>query len=191
MVDFSNKIAIIEYKWKYAIYALLCWVIAAIGFFRVNGTTLGFQYTIVLLVISALAIYLTVAILHPKFVFIGRKGPLYNDFINYKHFQMVHTSNSFVFNNEGFQANVDSYKGFVRWDEISQIELTLEDSLPNDDEVVLTIHFGQNQNLSIDEESNGWLYFTETLPKYLTEIPENWLDDFIRSGNTRLQLWAA
>lgn len=191
MVDFSNKIAIAEYRWKYAIYAILCWVIAAIGFFRITEDRLGVQYTIVLFVISALALYLTIALLHRRFIFIGRKGPIYNDFMNFKHSQLLKASGNLLFSKEGLKIASGNNEEFIAWEQIQNIQLTLEDTLSNDDDVVLTIHYGNKQVFRMDEETPGWLYFTETLPLYLTDIPANWLNDFIRSGNTRYQLWAA
>lgn len=161
----NNDIAIADYRWKYIIYAAICWSLVLAGYFGIAASNRNWQFWMAEVVMLLFALGLTYMLLNPRYRFLGRKGPEYDEWLQQKYQSLLGENGMFEYNDAGFVFHAPDAEVNVLWSQITRISAHLEDLVSNDDDICLRIEYADGHFLEIDEEIPGWLRFTNTIQK--------------------------
>lgn len=183
------EVAIADYRWKYVLYACVCWGLVLAGFLTFYNAERNWQFWLAELVMSMFAAGITYMLVSPKYSFIGRKGPKFEAYLNQKYNIMVSEDGSFSYNDSGFVFRGDEAQDIsIQWNEISRISGHLEDTVSNDEDLVIRLEYGDNHFLEFDEEIAGWLKFRQEMRAKFGFTAE-WQDRLISSGQKEIVIW--
>lgn len=184
-------IAVADYKWKYIMYASVCWGIVLAGFLTFGAKERNWQFWLAEVVMGLFGSGLLYMLLSPKYYFIGRKGPEYEEWLNHQHNNMLQQAGRFAYTEKGFSFRTENEEIQIAWNDIKTISAHLEDEITNDDDIALKIEFGQDQFIEFDEEVEGWTLFIHTMHKVFPGINEAWQRDLLSSKEGNMVLYSA
>jgi hypothetical protein len=187
-VNETNKIAIADYKWKYLLYAVVCWGLVLAGFLAIGAKERHWQFWMAEVVMVTFALGITYMLLSKKYEFIGRKGPRFDAYLDAKYNDMLTKSGRFLYTEDGFVFHGDGNEIPIQWSEISKISAHLEDVVTNDQDLCLRMEYGENHFLEFDEEIEGWILFKQKLAEKF-QLPGGWEQKLIDSNQKELVLY--
>lgn len=172
--DDTRIIAVADYRWKYVIYALICWGVVLAGFLTFGAKERQWQFWMAEVVMGLFGSGLLYMLFNPRYQFIGREGKVYDKWLKDKYQQMLKDDGRFIYYEDGFKFHADEGDIDIPWASITKISARLEDEISNDDKIVLRIEYTGGHFVEFDEEVAGWLKFLQVLPGKFPGISEDW-----------------
>jgi hypothetical protein len=188
--DQPYRVAIADYKWKYILYALVCWGLVLAGFLAFNARERHWQFWMAEVVMLLFALGLCYMLFSPKYEFIGRKGPRFEAYLNQRYNDFLTDHGKFEYFEDGFVFQSEPDTVPVKWSEIQRVTAHLEDVVTNDEDICLKLEYGENHFLEFDEEIPGWLMFKEQLALHIG-LAADWEARLLASGKKELLLFDA
>lgn len=185
---FENSIVVADRKWKYILYAAVCWGLVLAGFLTIRAKERHWQFWMAEVVMLAFSLGLTYMLLNKKYKFIGRTGPEMDAYLAGKYEDLLKEQGQFSYTAEGFIFKASDKEIPVLWNEIHRISGHLEDVVSNDEDLCLRIEYGDNHFLEFDEEMPGWLLFRHKMREQFGFGPE-WQEKLLDSGNKEIEIW--
>ncbi len=168
-----DKIAVADYKWKYILYAAICWGLVLAGFLAFSAKERHWQFWMAEVVMLSLAGGVSYMLLSGKYDFIGRKGQKFDAYLDSKYKDILNEKGRFDYSDDGFIFHAEGKEIEVKWSEIDRVTAHLEDLVSNDEDLCIKIEYDYKHFLEFDEEIPGWLLFKEKLAANI-QLAENW-----------------
>lgn len=183
---------IAEYRWRYTLYALLCWVLLIFGFIRNGLNSESFQFWFAQSLFLLMGAWLTYMLLSSGNKFIGRKGELFNRELAEESAKLEDEDGVFRFHDKGFSFLADPVAPvFIPWSEISAIYAWVEDQLNNDDLICLRLEYGNGRFLEFEEDTPGYLKFIRTASFYFPGLSGSWQSVILELPDRKMKLAGA
>lgn len=183
------EVSVADYRWKYILYACVCWGLVLAGFLTFYNSERNWQFWMAEAVMLMFALGLTYMLISPKYIFIGRKGPRFDEYLNNKYNDLVSQDGVFSFVEQGFVFHGEEGDIEIKWEQITRISGHLEDILSNDDDIVIRLEYDEGKHfLEFDEEIGGWLKFRQEMRSHFNFSPE-WQNELIQSGKKEILIW--
>lgn len=189
MVDFTKTKIIVDYKWKYTIYAVLCWCLMLFGFFKLFHGNTSWQFWLAGLIFCGFASILTFMLLSGKFLFVGKKGPLFNEFLHHKYGELMSRNGRFKFYELTVEFDSDHGPLYINWKDINKITAHKDEEIEGDITLSVLIEYGNGHYLEFDELLPGWTPFLQQMEQKLPRIKNNWQNDFLISDEQKMVLF--
>ncbi|MBL7811503.1 MAG: hypothetical protein JNL57_04715 [Bacteroidetes bacterium] len=190
--NINHRFVIAEYRWKYILYAVVCWSLVLAGLLTFSVPSRNWQFWMAETVMTAFAMGLTYMLANRKYRFIGRKGPDFDAYMQERYESMRQDTGSFVYVSDGFEFTPEVGNVIrVEWSRIRRISAHVEDVVTNDDDIAIKLEWTEGHFFEVNEEINGWLRFVEELQKAFPQIPDDWQQQVLRSNARELELFAA
>lgn len=184
----ENKIVIAEPRWKYVVYASVCISLILAGFLTFNAKERHWQFWMAEIVISLFALGILYMLFNPRYRFIGRNSAEMTEYLADKYEHLLRDNGKFTYTETGFVFNGDESDVVIEWNEITRISGRIEDVLSNDDDLVLSIEYGNGHFLEFDEEIPGWLLFRHKMRERFG-FSQEWQDKLIDSGKSEIEIY--
>lgn len=180
---------IAEYRWRYTLYALLCWVLLIFGFVRNGMNTQSFQFWAAQVLFFLMGSWLTYMLLSSGNKFIGREGELFIRELEEESAKLQGEDGVFRFHDKGFSFLADPVAPlFIPWADIRAIHAWVEDQLNNDDLICLRIEYGEDHFLEFEEDTPGYLKFIRTASHSFPLLSGSWQTDILAVPDRKLKL---
>lgn len=184
----QDQIIVADRKWKYYLYAAVCWGLVLAGFLTINARERHWQFWMAEVVMLTFALGLTYMLLNKKYRFIGRTGPEMDAWLKGKYEKLLEEEGSFSYTNEGFVFHGDGEEISVNWNDITRISGHLEDVVTNDEDLCLRLEYGESHFIEFDEEVPGWLLFRHKMREVFGFSPD-WQDTLLNSGVKEIEIY--
>ena len=185
----SGTIAIADYRWKYIVYACICWGLVLAGFLTFGAKERHWQFWMAEIVMFLFGSGLLYMLFNPKYHFIGREGKDYEKWMKEKYQFLLNDDGRFGYTDIGFSFKTDEGLIEIPWESITKISARLEDEISNDDDIVLRIEYGDSHFVEFDEEVAGWIKFIQILRQQFPQIPEDWTGQVTLSTFKEMELF--
>ncbi len=189
IVGKATVIAIADYRWKYIIYAIICWALVIAGFFTFNAKERQWQFWMAEVVMFLFGSGLLYMLFNKKYYFIGRRGAEYDQWMAEKHSDLLREDGFFTYFPNGFVFHMEKENLEINWDDIYKITARIEDELSNDDDVVMRLDYALDKFVEFDEEIPGWTKWELMVREHFPQIQENWISVLLKSNDKETVLY--
>lgn len=186
--SFRGKTVITDYRYKFGMYAGVCWTVVIVGIFAYRNPARNWQFWTVEVLMIGMAVYLSFMLLNRRYLFVGKKGPLLFEYLRFRHSQLLEEYGQIAYSKKGFSFVQDGTEIKINWDDIRGINASLIDGLAHDDNVTLEFNIKGGGIFQIDEEISGWMMFETKLREAFPQIPEDWEEKLIKGNETVMKL---
>lgn len=183
-----ERIPIVDYRWKYLLYAIVCWSLVLAGFLAIKAKERAWEFWMAEVVMLCFGTGLFYMLFSGRYVFIGRKGADFDAYMQKKYADLLNDTGDFTYTDDGFVFNGDGKQIEIKYSEINRISGHLEDMVSNDDDLVLRIEYGNNHFFEIDEELRGWLFLRQQLREHF-HYDQSWQDVLLKSKLKEIEIW--
>lgn len=187
----ARIIAIADKRWKYILYASVCWALVFAGFFMFGQKERSWQFWMAEVVMTLFGSALVYMLLSPRYFFIGRSGEAYDRWMEEKTAALLQQDGRFQYVEDGFVFMADDGPVHIVWNLVSKIKVRLEDELSNDDDIVMRIELSDGHFIEFDEEINGWTKWESVLLQQYPSIRQDWMQEFLNSGLREKELFTS
>ena len=177
---FEGKVVITDHRYMFGVYAGICWTVVLAGLMAYKNPARNWQFWTVEILMVCMALYLTYMVLSPRYMFVGKKGPVLFEYLRHRQQELLQEYGQIRYTKKGFHFSQDGKQIKIDWENIRGINASLIDGLAHDDNVTLEFRMDDGGVFQIDEEISGWMMLESKLRQEFPQIPEDWEEDLLK-----------
>lgn len=180
---------IAEYRWRYMLYAFICWGVLILGFVRKGFQSESLQFWLTQGLFFIMAAWLTWLLLSGGSRFIGRSGASFDLGLSEEAAVLASEDGVFRFHDKGFSflANPKA-PVFIPWQQITGISAWVEDNLNGDDQICLRIDYTDSHFIEFEEDTPGYLKFVSRASSFFPVLNGDWQAQILTVPGRTLKL---
>lgn len=166
-----------ESRWRYLLYALVCFLILVFGLMKNGFSAYSWQYWFGQVFLITAMFWIFGLLISSKNRFVGRSTPEFNSELKAELDNADAETGYFKFSEEGFTFAPQSVKfKMVNWNDIIGVYAWIEDQIVVDDVLCIRLNLKNNQFIEFDEIAPGFLTFLTHCHNKLACFPEGWIN---------------
>lgn len=175
-------------KSKYALYALVCFIILIFGISKNGFSSHSWQFWLGQAFLITAILWLVLLMISARNRFIGRTAPEFNTALLSE--LDDREKSYFTFTENGFSFSTPSNKSTeICWSEIESVNAWVEDQIVADEMLCIRIDLLNNRFLEFDEITPGFLQFLTICHQKLSCFPDGWVERLNGMMQRKMQLF--